>query len=235
MCGQIMKISYVIVTIKSWNIDNAKRYTCKFSNSKIHIVHKKENFNYDFLIKKKPRYIFIIHWSWKIPKQIYENFECVLFHITDLPFGRGGSPLQNLIERGIYRTKISAIRVTQEMDAGPVYLKRNLTLNGSAEQIFRKASKIIFNRMIPYIIKNQPRPIPQKGRVVLFKRRFPTQSDISRLNSLEKVYDYIRMLDAEGYPKAFIKTKNLKFEFFNAKLDKNKVITNAHVSLRKEK
>ena len=48
--------------------------------------------------------------------------------MTDVPFGRGGSPLQNLISRGIYETKISAFRCVAEMDAGPVYPKRPFSL-----------------------------------------------------------------------------------------------------------
>jgi len=31
------------------------------------------------------------------------------------------------------------------------------------------------------------------------------------LNELSTIYDYIRMLDAEGYPKAFIEKNNLLF------------------------
>ncbi len=54
-------------------------------------------------------------------KIFFFNFNCVVFHMTDLPFGRGGSPLQNLISRGIYKTKISAIKVVKEIDAGPIY------------------------------------------------------------------------------------------------------------------
>ena len=46
--------------------------------------------------------------------------------MTDLPYGRGGSPLQNLIARGFLETKISAILVEKQLDAGPVYLKMEL-------------------------------------------------------------------------------------------------------------
>ena len=74
----------------------------------------------------EPRYIFFPHWSWKIPKEIYEHYECVAFHMTDLPYGRGGSPLQNLIVREKYYTQISAFRVTEGMDEGPIYLKHPL-------------------------------------------------------------------------------------------------------------
>ena len=53
------------------------------------------------LEQAKPRYVFFPHWSHIIPEDIHGAFECVIFHMTDLPFGRGGSPLQNLIARGI--------------------------------------------------------------------------------------------------------------------------------------
>jgi len=47
--------------------------------------------------------------------------------MTDLPFGRGGSPLQNLIERGIKKTKISAIKVDGGIDTGDIFFKRDWT------------------------------------------------------------------------------------------------------------
>ena len=43
--------------------------------------------------------------------------------MTDLPFGRGGSPLQNLIVRGFEETMTSAIKVTKGIDTGDIYLK----------------------------------------------------------------------------------------------------------------
>lgn len=90
-----------------------------------------------------PDFVFFPHWSYIIPKSIYERYTCVVFHMTDLPVGRGGSPLQNLIVRGIRETKISAIKVQQEIDAEPIYMKRPETLEGSAKDIFCRISEII--------------------------------------------------------------------------------------------
>lgn len=135
-------------------------------------------------------YLFFPYWSWKIPKVLLERFECVGFHMTDLPYGRGGSPLQNLILRDHKDTMLSAFRITEELDAGPIYLKRPLSLDGSAQEIFDRASNIIYNDMIPFIILNNPIPIPQTGKVVLFKR-------ISRDEHPEPSH----MWDAWGYKK----------------------------------
>ena len=41
---------------------------------------------------------------------------------------------------------------------------------------------------------------------------------------LENVYNFIRMLDAENYPKAFIKLNNFKISFMKAKKSSNKII-----------
>jgi len=142
--------------------------------------------------------------------------------------------LQNLIERGIYKTKLSALRVVGEVDAGPIYMKRDLDLAGSASEIFIRASKLIFDDMIPTILRDEPEPIPQKGKVVTFARRTPEQSSIANLTDSAKVYDYIRMLDAEGYPPAFVETEALNIEFCNAGLEGEYVLAQAKIKVKDE-
>ena len=167
------------------------------------------------LAELKPRYVFFPHWSWTIPAEIYENYECVVFHMTDLPFGRGGSPLQNLIVRGFTETRVSALRCGAGIDAGPVYLKAPLSLFGTAEEILTRAAEVM-SAMMMTIIRTSPVPVPQTGEPTLFKRRRPEDSDIAGLDDLDKAYDYIRMLDGEGYPSAFVETDHLRFEFSGA-------------------
>lgn len=228
-----MKNKIIIATIKSWNIANFDRLKDKEKDYEWILIDKKEDLTLENIKSINPKYIFFPHWSWIIPKEIYENFECVVFHMTDLPFGRGGSPLQNLIVRGIYETKISAIKVVKELDVGDIYCKEDLSLKeGSAEDIYKRASDIIFDKMLPFIVNNNPEPKKQEGEVTEFKRRTPEEGDISGLDSIDKVYDYIRMLDAEGYPNAFIETKNLKIELSNAKSKDGKITADCKIKLR---
>lgn len=226
--------NYLIATIKSWNIQRAHELISNNPRLNIDLITDKKELTFNRLKNLNPKFVFFPHWSWLIPRKIYENFECVVFHMTDLPFGRGGSPLQNLIERGIYETKISALKVVKDLDAGPIYFKRDLTLDGSATEIFCRASDIIFHEMIPEIIKNEPELTPQKGKTTIFKRRIPEQSDISNLTTSTKVYDYIRMLDAEGYPPAFVETSKLKIEFSKGKLNNGHVSAQAKIKVKNE-
>lgn len=184
------------------------------SLSKVNIlrVHNIKDLISLSLSEKSPQFIFFPHWSYIIPPEIYERFNCVIFHMTDLPYGRGGSPLQNLIVRGHKETKISALKCVKEIDGGPIYLKEHLSLEGTAEKILTEASDKIAD-MIIKIVNQNIQPVEQSGEITYFKRRLPSEGDLSNLETLHKVYDYIRMLDADGYPKAFLSTQDHIFEF----------------------
>ena len=227
------KNKYIILSEKKWNSNLKNRLELIFPNDEWKIINRKEDFKIIHLNEYKPSKIFIPHWSYLIPSDIYQNFECIVFHMTDLPFGRGGSPLQNLIVRGFKKTKISALKVEQGIDAGAIYLKKKLSLEGSAEKIFQRASSIV-EEMIIEILKQDLKPLPQVGQITEFKRRKPEESNIELLNDLEKVYDYIRMLDCEGYPNAYVETSNLKFEFINANFNENEELITASVRISKK-
>lgn len=175
-----------------------------------------------------PRYVFFQHWSNRIPPEIYEQFESVVFHMTDLPFGRGGSPLQNLIVRGFEETKISAIRCVEEIDAGPVYLKQKLKLDGSATEIFQRAANVIED-MIVSILKNSPEPTPQEGTPVVFERRVAEDGNLESAKNLKEMYNMIRMLDAETYPSAFLRIGSFRFEFTGASKHEDQVRANVKI------
>jgi methionyl-tRNA formyltransferase len=193
------------------------------------LLASNEELTYDKLQDLNPRYVFLVHWSSWIKPEIFSNFESIVFHMTDVPFGRGGTPLQNLLARGIYETKVSALRCEAELDAGPVYLKRPLSLYGSAEEIYMRASSLIED-MIVEILGTQPEPIKQQGEAVCFPRRKPVEGDLKDLQELRRVFDYIRMLDADGYPKAYLETDHLRLEFTRAALRNDNIVADVKIT-----
>ena len=220
----------IIASSKLWNndlIENVRSY----SGFEVHYISNPMQLTLSRLSKMQPRYIFFPHWSHIIQSDIYKNFECVIFHMTDLPFGRGGSPLQNLIVRGIRKTKISALRCNEEVDAGPIYLKRRLSLHGSAQKIYQRATKEVEN-MIAEILKTNPVPVPQKGKVTMFKRRKARQSNLAGIKTLDEAYDLIRMLDADGYPHAFLDLGPFKLLFRRAARKTDQVLAEVSITLK---
>lgn len=218
----------VIATIKSWNIKNVKRM--ELDGYEIVLIQNKSELTYDNIRRINPRYIFVIHWSWYIPEQVFQNYECIVFHPTRLPFGRGGSPIQNLIIRGYDSTAISAVRVGKELDAGDLYpITRELCLYGTAEEILIRMSEKVCFEMIPWIVENQPEAKKQEGNPVVFVRRKPSEGELNSDYSIEKIYDMIRMLDGEGYPKAFIQYGKYKMEFSRASLNSDGIIADVKI------
>ena len=150
--------------------------------------------------------------------------------MTDLPFGRGGSPLQNLIIRGFNKTKISAIKVQTEIDAGPVYMKEDVSLEGNATEIFERISKIVFEKMIPCFFKEELEPVEQQGKPEYFKRRTLEESELNADMKISEIYNYIRMLDAEGYSNAFLNFGRYKLSFKNAKLCNGEILAEVRIA-----
>ena len=208
---------YCIVSVTNYFKNNIKK------KNFIHITNKK-----DLNLKKlniiKPRIIFVPHWHWKINKEIFDNYKTIIFHSTPLPFGRGGSPIQNMILRGFSKTKICAIQAKDVMDSGDIFLKKDLSLKGSANEIYMRMYSIIL-KMIRYLsIYKLPKAIAQKGEVVFFNRRKEKESYVNFSSfKLNKIYNYIRMLDLDykNFPKAFTRLGRYKLIFSKVKKNKN--------------
>lgn len=221
------KETYLVIGSKPWN----RRL---FEKEIVHMdgvwefIGSRENFDVDTIRSINPKFIFFLHWSWKVPDEIIHEYDCVCFHMTNLPYGKGGSPLQNLIIRGHKSSMLTAFKMTHEFDGGPVYLKKEISLHGNAEEILIRANKISLE-MIKEILQNRLLPVPQEGEEVIFKRRKPSESEMPELSSLEEVYDFIRMLDAKDYPKAFIDYKDFRLEFTHAGLYDNHVIADVRI------
>lgn len=221
-------MKYIVAGVGVWNEKFFKKYSI-VKPGKWYLVQNPEKLEKLLKSKIKPNYIFFLHWRWKVPSNITSKFECVCFHMTDLPFGRGGSPLQNLIVLGYNKTILTALRMDQGMDTGPIYLKKRLSLIGRAEKIYENATKLSWT-MINDIIEKKPKPYQQCGKPTIFKRRTPSQSELGNNLSKTQIYDFIRMLDAPGYPKAFLETENYKLIFERPVFRKNELYAQVKIT-----
>ena len=218
-------MKYIIITKKIWNKNNFKKL-----KKNITLLNKIDNIK----IKKiNPKLIFFIHWSKYIPKNLYNQFVCIQFHSSNLPKGRGGSPIQNQILKKIKKTKISAFKVTSKIDSGPICFQENLTLEGSAQNILDNMESKAIKMIYKIINKKNLKFKKQSGKATYYQRRKPNDSKLnfSNIQNINDLYDFLRMLDAPTYPKAFINLKKFKFIFSNIKRNKN--ILFAKVEIKK--
>tara|TARA_B100000446_G_scaffold137525_1_gene129921 strand:- start:22561 stop:23244 length:684 start_codon:yes stop_codon:yes gene_type:complete len=226
----MISMEFIVASCKEWHREGFQQLSTSLAHHKWLWISNPEELN-EVLKDIKPRYIFFLHWNWLVPESIWSELECICFHMTDVPYGRGGSPLQNLIEAGKSETIMTALRMVREMDAGPVYKKLPLSLSGRAEDIYIRAGFLCYD-LIRWVIDVQPEPVEQSGEVTIFKRRTPDQSVLPVTGELVDLFDHIRMLDAPTYPMAFIDYGAFRIEFSDAEIEGDNI--KAEVIIRRQ-
>lgn len=203
---------------------NSDFFKSRIKKKNYMFLKNKKDLNLKFLKKKKPDIIFFPHWNYLIKKKIFQNYLCIGFHASPLPYGRGGSPVQNMIVRNFKKTQLCSFKLAKKIDSGPIYTKKEIPLKGTGEKIFLNIYKSILN-MIFQIEKKIPIAKIQKGKAVYFKRRKPKDGNLLISENINEIFNLIRMLDINflNYPKAFIENKKIIFKFKNARLKKNKI------------
>lgn len=222
----MQKISCVIASSKTWFFEYADLEILK--NINLTFIQSKADLTLDNLRKIEPKFIFFPHWNWIVPDTIFRNYECVVFHTAPLPYGRGGSPIQNLIKSGYKTSPVNALRMTEDLDGGPIYCSREISLEGTITDIFRRVANAI-PELILEITSGKSTPRPQVGLPHFFKRLTPGDSLIPKGVTQRELLDRIRMVDGEGYPPAYIDYGNLKIEFFGAKPDGEQLVASVRI------
>lgn len=222
-------MEYIIGGVEEWNkkiyLEQSKKLPGKW-----YLASSSQELQ-ELLDHVNPKFIFFIHWRWIVDESVVNNYNCVCFHMTDVPYGRGGSPLQNLIVQGHKDTVLTALKMEPTLDTGPVYMKKKLSLDGRAEDIYIRATYLSWE-IIKEMIHTDIKPTPQQGETVVFKRRTPDQSELPGNLPIEKVYDHIRMLDAPNYPHAYLEHNGYKIEFKNATLSCGKLFVQAEIKIK---
>lgn len=198
-------------------------------NNEVTFIETKDQLTIKKLVNISPDFIFFPHWNWVVPESVFKRFKCVLFHTAPLPYGRGGSPIQNLIIRGFKEAPVCALAMGSELDAGDIYAHYNISLQGSLTEIFQRMN-IIINILIKQIIREIPEPKKQNGKKFEFRRLSEKDNVIQKDFSIAKIYDYIRMLQHEEYPNPFIIFGDLKIEFSSVEKTGGKLICSSIIS-----
>ena len=112
--------------------------------------------------------------------------------------------------------------MSKGIDTGDIILQKDLSLEGSLEDIFSEMKKNDYE-MITKIIQGKFKRKKQTGKPTNYKRRKPEESELKNLDySKEYLYNFIRML-SDPYPNAFLKIGKRKIIFKSVTLEDNKL------------
>lgn len=98
---------------------------------------------YKSLKALKPEVVFFPFWSHKVSDDILKEYTCYGFHTGNLPKEAGGSPIQNLIRLGRKKSIVNVFKMTNEIDSGKLIMNKEVSLEGTLDEILLRISKII--------------------------------------------------------------------------------------------
>jgi|TARA_R110000851_G_scaffold331802_1_gene506563 methionyl-tRNA formyltransferase len=190
----------------------------------------KDDGELSFVLDHKPTWVFFFHWSSKVSNIVFENNRCVVLHTSNLPEGRGGSPIQNQIREGVVSSKVNLIQMAEGFDTGGIYLSKEVTLQGNALDIWMMIADQ-GAELADKCVNENPNPKPQSVSIKPAFKRIKNNSILFDLPDILDVYREIQMVDAPGYPDAFVKIGKYTVQFSRPKLINDKeMICDARIS-----
>ena len=138
----------------------------------------------------------------------------LVVHASDLPQGKGWSPMPWQIVEGRNDIVFTLFEAAAGVDAGPYYDKQCLHLNGT--ELFDEwktlQSQMVVN-MIRSFLAAYPHTVPreQKGQESFYRKRTREDDKLDVQKPLADLFDHVRICDPEHYP-AWFEYRGRKFK-----------------------
>jgi len=227
-------VSYVLCSVNSYYTNTLFSTLCsKYINIIWKLITDNNTFK-DEILAISPVKCFFFHWPYIVPKKIYDQIECINFHTGNLPYGRGGSPLQNQISENILTSYVNALKITNDgIDSGPSYNKEQISLQGNIFDIFNVLSNVVYNLIID-IIENKLEPlIIYNFTDIPIYNRLKNNHLLTENKNIEEIYNQIRMRDYKYYEKTYIDYNEYRLTFSRASFDGERILCDAEIVLKR--
>jgi methionyl-tRNA formyltransferase len=146
-------------------------------------------------------------------KHLSLNSHNLVVHESDLPEGKGWSPLSWQVIEGKDRIPVTLIGAAEEIDAGPIYDQEWITLAGNElVQELRLLQFSATRKLLERFFAAYPNVSarPQEGEGSFYPKRTPQDSELSTEKSIAEQFDLLRVVDNDRYP-AFFFHRGKKF------------------------
>lgn len=130
----------------------------------------------------------------------------IIIHESDLPSGRGWSPLSWQVLEGKKQIPIVLFEAREELDAGPIYLRDVIELDGTEllpELKNKQGAKTV--ELVCRFLEQWPDVTPdeQTGIPTFYPKRTRQDDQLELSKTLAEHFDHLRIMDNERYPAWF--------------------------------
>tara|TARA_B100001989_G_scaffold223163_1_gene176944 strand:+ start:4318 stop:4962 length:645 start_codon:yes stop_codon:yes gene_type:complete len=157
---------------------------------------------------KKFDVVFVLGFTRILKKDFLRaNSKVFIVHESNLPLGKGFSPLQWQILEGKNKIVFSLLEAAEDFDCGDIIEQMELNLDGTElyDEIRYKQAKLTFELIIRFI-KNFPNNKKRKqfGKSTYYRRREISDSELDVNLSIKELFPLLRIVNNKDWPGFFI-------------------------------
>lgn len=129
----------------------------------------------------------------------------LLVHESQLPSGRGWSPMTWQVLEGKNEICVSLLEVAENVDSGPVYARKFIIFEGHEliDEIRHAQIRATWELIIEYLDGLHATPEIQKGVPTYFPKRTPQDSRLDPNKTIAEQFNLLRVVDNSRYPAFF--------------------------------
>lgn len=138
-------------------------------------------------------------------RQLARHKSNVVVHPSNLPFGRGWSPLAWQVLEEKTSIPICLFEAVTKVDTGPVYLRDVIRTEGNElnEELKQKQGEKTVEMVIKYVDNYPMKGEQQEGSGTYYPRRTPADSELEMDRTLGELFNQLRVVDNDRYPAWF--------------------------------
>jgi len=200
-----MKITILTDNRNSWMIPFVEQLKIKLNNHSVsHVFSQDKLTSGDIML--------ILSCENIISERILSlHKKNIVIHPSDLPKGRGWSPLAWQVIEGKNAIPITLFEASKEIDAGVIYIKDIIRLDGTElNEDIKQKQGIKTIEMISKYIQKPNKGIKQNGDATFYKKRTTNDSELNINKSISDQFNLLRVVDNERYP-AFFRIRGKKY------------------------
>lgn len=142
-------------------------------------------------------------------EKIRQHGLCLLVHESNLPYGKGFSPVQWQILEGKNEITASLLRASSKVDSGEIVDQVLMKFEGSEllpqiRSIQAEATKKLISKFLGRYPKYRLRKQKNVGEF-FFRKRVRSDDELDLQLSLSEQFNHLRIVDNDRYPAFFIK------------------------------
>lgn len=167
--------------------------------------------------------LFLVSVGKLVKREVLSRYRAaIVLHASDLPRGRGWSPVVWQILEGKKTITVTALSAEDKVDSGDIWAQQTIAIED--HEVFKEINRKLFSvelSLMDYVMDNLESVSPTaqaKEGDTYYRKRTPEDSRIDPHSTIAEQFDLLRVCDPDRYP-AFFELRGHRYRLLIEKLE----------------